>query len=84
MTAVWIILCAITIGSWWLGPGHSGDGTVASIPITAAVIALGYLKCRLIIRHFMEVRTAPRALAIATDAWLAVLWIAVLAIYLAG
>ena len=30
----------------------------------------------------MEVRTAPRWLKVATDAWLSVLWLAILAIYL--
>ncbi|RDI45042.1 cytochrome C oxidase subunit IV family protein [Nocardia mexicana] len=84
VTYVWIGLCAITVGSWWLGPGHSGGSTAASIPITVAVVALGYLKCRLIIRHFMEVRTGPARLRHATDAWLAALWLAVLALYLVG
>jgi hypothetical protein len=82
ITYVWIISCAITILSWWLAPGHSREGAVASVPITVAVIALGLIKGRLIIRHFMEVRTAPRWLKVSTDAWLAILWLAVLGIYL--
>ena len=82
-TLVWLALCAITIGSWWLAPVHSGDGAaVASVPITVAVILLGFVKGRLIIRTFMEVRTAPRWLQLSTDAWLVVLWASVLAIYL--
>jgi hypothetical protein len=36
----------------------------------------------LIIRHFMEVRTAPRWLRLSTDGWLVALWGAVLVIYL--
>ena len=36
----------------------------------------------MIIRYFMEVRTAPRWLKLATDGWLAVLWVTILAIYL--
>jgi len=82
-TYVWGVLCAITVASWWLAPGHSNDGpTVRNVAITAAVIALGLVKSRLIIRSFMEVRVAPRWLKIATDAWLSVLWLAVLVIYL--
>jgi hypothetical protein len=50
--------------------------------ITVVVIALGFVKGRLIIRYFMEVRTAPRWLRLATDAWLAMLWLGILAIYL--
>ncbi|HTM84429.1 MAG TPA: prokaryotic cytochrome C oxidase subunit IV family protein, partial [Mycobacterium sp.] len=37
---------------------------------------------RLIIRNFMEVRSAPVWLRRATDAWLVVLWTTVLVIYL--
>ncbi len=43
---------------------------------------LGLVKCRLIIRYFMEVRHAPRGLQIATDGWLAVVWLALLGVYL--
>ena len=55
---------------------------MANVPITVAVVVLGFIKGRLIIRYFMEVRTAPRWLKLTTDAWLAVLWLAILAIYL--
>ena len=52
------------------------------MPITVAVVLLGFIKGRLIIRTFMEVRTAPRWLKLATDGWLVVLWAAILGIYL--
>ncbi len=81
ITVVWLALSAITIASWWLAPAH-GHAAVASVPITLAVIALAAVKTRLIIRFFMEVRGAPHWLRLATDAWLAALWAAVLAIYL--
>ena len=82
ITYAWIILSAITILSWWLAPGHGrGAAAVASAPITVAVI-LGFIKGRMIIRYFMEVRTAPRWLKLFTDAWLTVLWAGILAIYL--
>jgi Prokaryotic Cytochrome C oxidase subunit IV len=55
---------------------------VASVPITVAVVLLGFIKGRMIIRYFMEVRTAPRWLKLFTDVWLTVLWAGVLAIYL--
>ena len=82
-TYVWIILSAITIGSWWLAPGHTpGSTAVASVPITVAVVLLGFIKGRLIVQYFMEIRTAPRWLKVSTDAWLTVLWAAILGIYL--
>jgi hypothetical protein len=72
-TCAWIILSAITILSWWLAPGHTrGAGAATSVPITVAVILLGFIKGRIIIRCFMEVRTAPRWRKLFTDACLTV------------
>lgn len=78
----WIMLCVITIGSWWLAPGHSGDSNGANVAITVTVLVLAFIKGRLIIRYFMEVRSAPPWLKVATDAWLFVLWTAIGVIYL--
>lgn len=81
-TYVWLLLSAITVVSWWLAPGHSNGHAAASVPVTVAVVVLGFVKGRMIIRTFMEVRTAPRWLKVATDTWLIVFWAAVLGIYL--
>lgn len=81
-TTVWLVLSAITVVSWWLAPGHSAGHATANVSITVAVIVLGFVKGRMIIRYFMEVRTAPRWLKICTDAWLVALWGAILGIYL--
>ncbi|GAB3236811.1 cytochrome C oxidase subunit IV family protein [Mycolicibacterium hippocampi] len=82
ITAAWLVLSAITVVSWWLAPGHSEDHASASVPITVTAILLGFIKGRVIIRYFMEVRDAPRWLRHSTDLWLAALWGAVLVIYL--
>lgn len=81
-TVVWAILSAITIVSWFLAPAHGHGVAVASTGITVAVLVLAVVKARLIIQHFMEVRTAPVWLKLATDGWLVVLFGAILAIYL--
>ena len=61
ITYAWIIRSAIIIRSWRLAPGHARDAAaVASAPITMAMILLELIKGRVIIRHFMEVRAAPR------------------------
>jgi hypothetical protein len=82
ITYAWAVLCTITIGSWWLAPGHTTHTATPSIAITTAVVLLGFVKGRLVIRYFMAVNTAPRWLKVCTDAWLFTLWLAVLAIYL--
>lgn len=80
LTSVWLILSAITVAAWWLAPGHAR--ATASVPVTIAVLAMAMVKVRLVIQQFMEVRTAPGWLRLFTDAWLVVLWGAVLIIYL--
>jgi hypothetical protein len=82
VTYVWILLSAITIVSWFLGPARESGEPNASVPITIAVLAMALIKARFIIGYFMEVRTAPLWLRVSTDAWLVVLWGAILAIYL--
>jgi hypothetical protein len=82
ITYVWILLSALTIVSWFLGPARTHGPVAASVPITVAVLAMALIKARFIIRYFMEVRTAPSWLRMATDAWLVVLWGAVLGLYL--
>lgn len=82
ITWTWLVLVAITLGSWWLAPAHSRDAASASIAVTCVVLGLALIKARLIIRNFMEVRSAPGWLKLATDAWLGVLIASVLVIYL--
>lgn len=82
LTRVWLALCALTAVSAFLGPERTGLGGGVSTPITAAVLALALVKARLVIRHFMEVRTAPVWLRVVTDGWLAALWGSILALYL--
>ncbi|CDP89959.1 MULTISPECIES: cytochrome C oxidase subunit IV family protein [Mycolicibacterium] len=82
VTQTWLLLVAITVGSWWLAPAQYSEALRASVPITALVLALTLIKSRLIIRQFMEVRTAPRWLKLATDGWLTVLFASIFTIYL--
>jgi Prokaryotic Cytochrome C oxidase subunit IV len=82
LTAVWLVLAGLTVVSWALAPAHSTGTVGASVPITVVVLAMALIKSRLVIREFMEVRTAPTWLRASTDAWLVVMFGAVLAIYL--
>lgn len=82
VTYVWLALTALTVLAWWLAPGRSGALATASVPITVAVLVVGLIKSRLIIRYFMEVRTAPVWLKRSTDAWLVLLFGLILVIYL--
>lgn len=63
---VWAVLMSLTVLSWWLGTeSGAGDARAAGV----GLLGVAFLKARLVIRHFMEVRHAPRALRLATDVW---------------
>lgn len=82
IVAVWAALTTATIAAWLLTAGESGSSTALGDGLVAMIVVLGAVKCRLIIRYFMEVRHAPRWLQRTTDAWLAVLWLTLFITYL--
>jgi hypothetical protein len=70
-TAVWAFLVAVTLVSWWVAAEGDPRSLHASKPITTVVVLIALVKVRLVIRSFMEVRTAPLWLRGICDAWLA-------------
>lgn len=83
LTVVWAFLSAITILSWLLGrTAHDAGPVAASTPVTIGVLLIGFVKARVILQSFMEVRTGPTWLRVATDAWLILFWGSLLGIYL--
>jgi hypothetical protein len=61
---VWGLLAAASLLSW--GISDSGHASWQGV----AVLAVALVKVRLIVRYYMEVRTAPLALRVGADAWL--------------
>lgn len=82
ITWAWLALSLLTVTSWWIGPIRGNVSPTPNVLVTVTVLVLALVKARLVIRQFMEVRTAPAWLRIATDVWLIVLWGTVLVIYL--
>ena len=79
ITWTWALLSALTMVSWALAATRRFTPSTA---VTIVVLAIAAVKTRTVIRQFMEVRVAPRWLRRATDAWLAVLMAAIIALYL--
>ncbi|MFC3965235.1 cytochrome C oxidase subunit IV family protein [Nocardia jiangsuensis] len=77
LVLVWLVLVVSTVAAWWFAPGHTTE-------LVALVVALAVVKCRLVIRWFMEVRAAPRWLRLGTDAWLVLLWAGLAGVYFWG
>lgn len=79
---VWLVLVLATCLSLWVGENRLPAGSVRLA--SSLLIALALLKIRLVMHYLMEVRTAPLALRIVLDAWLAVAGTAILSIYWLG
>lgn len=68
LTLVWAFLAAITVASWSIGRGH-GDAYHIDAAITIGVLLIASVKAQLVIRYFMEVRSAPRWLKHTAYGW---------------
>ena len=84
LLAAWLLLVVITVS--YLGIDHrTGRGVLLnSSLITVAAICLALVKVRIIMREFMEVRTAPPLLCRITDVLVIVMAIALVGAYTAG
>ena len=71
VSAVWLLLMLATGLSWWLGldQGVAADQQGDYRYISSSLIIIAFIKVRIVIRYFMEVRQAPLALKLVCDAW---------------
>lgn len=83
-TPVAILLIAATSLSWWLGAGFSNGIAVDYRYISTTLLLIAFVKVRFVIRHFMEVCTAPLALRMISDAWVIGVCGAIIALYWFG
>jgi hypothetical protein len=82
---VWLVLVAISLAYLWIDHAASHEGIpTASTVVTVAAVCLALIKVRIIMREFMEVRSAPRFLLRITDFWVVLMGVAMLGVYLAG
>ena len=73
MVGIWALLVAATLGSWTLGGGHG-----------VALIAVAFVKVRLVGLYFMELRAAPVALRVAFEGWVVAAAGILVGLYLSG
>ena len=74
---VWLLLVLATLLSW--GMGH-GVGLDDPAHIRATVIIVAFIKVRLVILDFMEIRHAPLAMRATAEAWILLVCAALLAL----
>jgi heme/copper-type cytochrome/quinol oxidase subunit 4 len=70
LTRLWLVLVLTTVLSWWLGVDTPARTEHSFAWSTVAILAVAIIKCRLVMRSYMEVKSAPRWLQLSCDAWL--------------
>ena len=81
ITAVWLLLVGATGLSWKLGH-HAGFAEPRYAG--AAVLVVSFVKVRLVMREFMELRTAPPWLRLVGDLWVVAVAALLIGLYWRG
>ena len=80
-TPVWILLVLCTGLSWWLGGITESADALNIRYVSTAMIIVAFIKVRFVIQYFMEVRTAAVALKLLCDAWVLIVFFAIIGLY---
>ncbi len=84
LTSIWLVLGALTMATWILTESNQ-SGTLQTIEfVTMAIMAFAFIKVRIIILHFMEVADAVLPLRIFFEAWVVLVYLVIVVIYLFG
>lgn len=67
ITAVWALLVGATMLSWELGHGLGFDSVRTA---GAAILVVTFIKVRLVMLDFMEIRHAPRWMRWVGESWI--------------
>jgi len=79
LTAIWLVLVAATCLSWGVAQGFA---TAANLHlITAGAMVIAFVKARLILLDFMELRRAPLPLRVFAEVWAVLVCAAILVMY---
>ena len=66
----WLFLSVVTLVSAWLGAQSDRAQPRVHALLALLVLLIAVVKCRVVMRSFMEVRLAPSWLQRTCDAWL--------------
>ncbi len=76
-TTVWAVLVAATVLTAVVGLEQHGGSTAVGL----VLLAIAFIKIRLVALHFMEVRDAPLPLRLLVEAYVGVTFVALVVIY---
>lgn len=78
--AVWLVLMVLSVANFLVGEDLGLHGHTE----IAILMAIAFVKARLIIRHFMEVKEAPLPLRIVFDIWCILAPVALVSVVILG
>lgn len=81
ITIVWLVLFAATALSWFLAPV---DTKLTSLVPGIAILSIAFIKVRLILLYFMELKFAPQPWRGMFEFWILVAWVALIYLYIVG
>ena len=81
---VWLFLAALTGATWLLGDGYNPERLDLFKVVTICLLILAFFKIRLVIIHFMEIGSAPMPLRLIFDAWVILVCVLLILMYLFG
>jgi len=86
VSATWLFLMLATSLSWWLGQDQAFSSDISSDYriVSSGLMLIAFIKARIVIRYFMEVREAPLALKLVCDTWLVLVCGAIIYLYWFG
>lgn len=79
-TTVWMVLVAATVMTAVLGLEQHGGSTAVGL----VLLAIAFVKIRLVALHFMEVREAPLPLRLLVEGYAVVTFLVLATIYVTG
>jgi Prokaryotic Cytochrome C oxidase subunit IV len=82
VTVVFACLVIATCVTWWLGSGHGLSGGALRFAVGVTIV-IAFAKIYFIGQDFMELRHAPTALRAAFAAWVLVISVAAVGLYVA-
>jgi Prokaryotic Cytochrome C oxidase subunit IV len=84
LSVAWLAVVAVTVGYVVIDRSVDRAGPAASTAASVAAVGIALAKLRIVLREFMDVRHAPKALRTATDALVVGMGVVLLGTYLVG